>query len=209
MKSPLILVPVTLVAGRRGGHYQLVLDESGASTPNFCLIEKLRQEEKLSIPGLENPVEDEHGIDLAATFAAVRTALAENGLDFHVDETADLAILQFAKFRLWKDLDESWEQLAAVPARPSHDRDPGNATTSTRPQTPSSATSTSSTPPARSRRTARSSRRSQPPSPARRSCSKGLRAPASRRRSRTCWPARSPAASGCCSSPRSARPSTW
>ena len=115
VKSPLILVPVTLVAGRRGGHYQLVLDESGASTPNFCLIEKLRQEEKLSIPGLESPVEDEHGIDLAATFAAVRTAIAENGLDFHVDETADLAILQFAKFRLWKDLDESWEQLTAAP----------------------------------------------------------------------------------------------
>ena len=115
VKSPLILVPVTLVAGRRGGHYQLVLDEAGASTPNFCLIEKLRQEEKLSIPGLENPVEDEHGIDLAATFAAVRKALAENGLDFHVDETADLAILQFAKFRLWKDLDDSWEQLATSP----------------------------------------------------------------------------------------------
>lgn len=115
VKSPLILVPVTLVAGRRGGPYQLVLDEAGASTPNFCLIEKLRQEEKLSIPGLENPVEDEHGIDLAATVAAVRTALAENDLGFHVDETADLAILQFAKFRLWKDLDDSWEQLAASP----------------------------------------------------------------------------------------------
>ena len=115
VKSPLILVPVTLVAGRRGGHYQLVLDEAGASTPNFCLIEKLRQEEKLSIPGLENPVEDEHGIDLAATFDAVRKALAENGLGFHVDETADLAILQFAKFRLWKDLDDSWEQLATAP----------------------------------------------------------------------------------------------
>jgi transglutaminase-like putative cysteine protease len=115
VRSPLILVPVTLSAGRRGGPYQLVLDEAGASTPNFCLIEKLRQEEKLSIPGLESPVEDEHGIDLAATFASVRTALAENGLDFHVDETADLAILQFAKFRLWKDLDESWEQLTAAP----------------------------------------------------------------------------------------------
>ncbi|SEB48373.1 Protein of unknown function [Nocardioides exalbidus] len=115
VKSPLILVPVTLVPGRRGGHYQLVLDESGASTPNFCLIEKLRQEEKLSIAGLENPVEDEHGIDLAAAFDAVRKALAENGLDFHVDETADLAILQFAKFRLWKDLDDSWEQLATSP----------------------------------------------------------------------------------------------
>ncbi|MQW77824.1 DUF4011 domain-containing protein [Nocardioides sp. dk4132] len=115
VRSPLILVPVTLVAGRRAGHYQLILDEAGASTPNFCLIEKLRQEEKLSIPGLENPIEDEHGIDLAATFDAVRKAIAENGLGFHVDETADLAILQFAKFRLWKDLDESWEQLAEAP----------------------------------------------------------------------------------------------
>ena len=34
------------------------------------------------------------------------------GLHFRVEETVHLAILQFAKFPLWKDLDESWKALS-------------------------------------------------------------------------------------------------
>ena len=49
--------------------------------------------------------------------------LPSKGLPFHVDETADLAILQFAKFRLWKDLDDTGSSWP-IPARPPHDRDP-------------------------------------------------------------------------------------
>ncbi|KQP82155.1 DUF4011 domain-containing protein [Aeromicrobium sp. Leaf291] len=115
LKSPLILLPVTLVPGSRRGLYRLQLDESGASTPNYCLIEKLRQAEGITIPGLENPLEDEHGIDLAATFAAVRDALAEKEIPYRVDESADIAVLQFAKFRLWKDLDDDWQGLMSAP----------------------------------------------------------------------------------------------
>ncbi len=40
-------------------------------------------------------------------------AIREKGLSFRVEPTADVAILQFAKFRLWKDLDEGWAQLMA------------------------------------------------------------------------------------------------
>jgi len=115
LKSPLILLPVTLASGGRAGLYRLSLDESGASTPNYCLVEKLRQVDGLRIPGLENPVEDEYGIDLDAAFKAVRSAVAEAELPYRVEETADIAILQFAKFRLWKDLDEHWEALMSSP----------------------------------------------------------------------------------------------
>lgn len=115
LRSPLILIPVTLVAGARRGYYRLKLDESGGSTPNYCLVEKLRQADGLRIPGLENPVEDENGIDLAAVFTSVREALAQRDLPYRVDETADIAVLQFAKFRLWKDLDDHWESLTNVP----------------------------------------------------------------------------------------------
>lgn len=115
LRSPLILIPVSLVAGARRGHYRLKLDESGGSTPNYCLLEKLRQADGLRIPGLENPDEDENGIDLAAVFAAVRDAIAEKDLPYRVDENAEIAILQFAKFRLWKDLDDHWESLTTTP----------------------------------------------------------------------------------------------
>src|SRR3712207_548515 len=45
----------------------------------------------------------------------MRQALADAGLPHRVEATADLAVLQFAKYRLWKDLDEHWADLTANP----------------------------------------------------------------------------------------------
>ncbi|PXA70826.1 DUF4011 domain-containing protein [Cryobacterium arcticum] len=112
LRSPLVLVPVVLEPAGRGGDYRVRLDESGQSTPNYCLLEKLRQQHGLSIPGLANPADDTAGIDLAGAFRATREALLGAGLPYRVEETLDLSILQFAKFRLWKDLDENWQTLA-------------------------------------------------------------------------------------------------
>lgn len=112
LRSPLVLVPVTISTANRGERYTLVLDEAGISTPNYCLIEKLRVTFGLEIPELSNPAQDASGIDLAATLDAVRHAIAKVGLHFRVEDTVHLAILQFAKFPLWKDLDDSWKTLA-------------------------------------------------------------------------------------------------
>jgi hypothetical protein len=113
LKSPLVLVPVNITTASRGSSYRITLDESGESTPNYCLLEKLRVSFGLHIPGLSMPTEDASGIDLPAAFRAVREAVDQAGLPFRVEESADLSILQFAKFRLWKDLDENWEALSA------------------------------------------------------------------------------------------------
>lgn len=115
LKSPLVLIPVALVATGRRGLYRLQIDDAGTSTPNYCLIEKLKVTDGLVIPGLEKPIEDDHGIDLRAAFTAVREAIQAKALPYRVDETADLAILQFAKFRLWKDLGDHWEALHTAP----------------------------------------------------------------------------------------------
>ncbi|MDV3130186.1 DUF3320 domain-containing protein [Mycobacterium sp. 21AC1] len=112
LRSPLILVPVTLKTTNRGERYVVAIDEAGASTPNYCLVEKLRTALGLELPGLANPDEDESGIDLAGTFDSVRRAIAAAGLHFRVEDSVHLAILQFAKFPLWKDLDESWKELS-------------------------------------------------------------------------------------------------
>ncbi len=113
LRSPLILVPVHLTAPSRQGGYKLSLDEAGASTPNYCLLEKLRQLNGLEIPGLVEPLTDGAGIDLDAALQATRETLAAARLPFRVEPTVDLAILQFAKFRLWKDLDEHWDRFSA------------------------------------------------------------------------------------------------
>ncbi|MET1008195.1 MAG: AAA domain-containing protein, partial [Propionibacteriaceae bacterium] len=112
LRSPLILVPVQLKPAARGGLYRVSLDESGASVPNFCLLEKLRQVHGLEIPELAEPTDDGTGIDLNGALHAVRLALNQAELPYRVEETAHLAILQFAKFRLWKDLDEHWSTFA-------------------------------------------------------------------------------------------------
>ncbi|SDQ22411.1 DUF3320 domain-containing protein [Leucobacter chromiiresistens] len=113
LRSPLILVPVNLSTASRGQSYRITLDDTGESTPNYCLLERLKVSFGLEIPGLSNPTRDESGIDLAAALAATRKALSEAKLSFTVDDSVDLAILQFAKFRLWKDIDESWDTFAS------------------------------------------------------------------------------------------------
>jgi hypothetical protein len=115
LRSPLVLVPVTLTPTSRNGVYRLALDDTGSSTPNYCLLEKLRQVHGLAVPGLTEPGEEGAGIDLDRSLQAMRQALADAGLPHRVEATADLAVLQFAKYRLWKDLDEHWADLTANP----------------------------------------------------------------------------------------------
>uniref|UniRef100_UPI003A91DD89 DUF4011 domain-containing protein n=1 Tax=Glutamicibacter protophormiae TaxID=37930 RepID=UPI003A91DD89 len=113
LRSPLVLVPVTLETSGRGASFRIAIDEAGESTPNYCLLEKLRVSFGLTIPGLAEPAKDDSGVDLAAAFAATRRAIATARLPFTVEDTVHLSILQFAKFRLWKDLDENWDELAS------------------------------------------------------------------------------------------------
>ncbi|WP_104525056.1 DUF4011 domain-containing protein [Blastococcus atacamensis] len=113
LRSPLVLVPVVLTPVGRTGSYRLALDESGSSTPNYCLLEKLRQVHGLVVPTLAESAEST--VDVEGALEALRVGLVGHGLPYRVEATADLAILQFAKFRLWKDLDEHWADFAQNP----------------------------------------------------------------------------------------------
>src|SRR5688500_10153710 len=114
LRSPLVLIPVTLTPLGRTGSYRVTLDEAGSSTPNYCLLEKLRQVHGLAVPSLTEPA-DGATLDLDTALEAMRVALVGHGLPYRVESTADLAILQFAKFRLWKDLDEHWSDFTDNP----------------------------------------------------------------------------------------------
>ena len=69
----------------------------------------------LKIPEFEDPVEDQSGIDLHAVFNTLRKTLVTAQIDAVVEERASLSILQFAKFGMWRDLDQHWEDLARNP----------------------------------------------------------------------------------------------
>lgn len=115
LRSPLILIPVELHRKSRKSLYTMKLDTAGSSTPNFSLLERLKVDLGLQIPGLEDPEEDDAGLDIDKTLDAVRSALIESGLGFHVEQTIMLGLFKFGGFRLWKDLEESWEQIARNP----------------------------------------------------------------------------------------------
>lgn len=116
LSSPLILVPAKIERVAKSGEYRIVLDDTGESTPNFSLLEKLRRELGLELPEVWSPTADQSGIDIEKTFASVAEVLSKEGYgQFFVNFEVHLALLQFSKFRLWKDLDEHWEAFVENP----------------------------------------------------------------------------------------------
>ena len=174
LRSPLILVPVRLVdADARPAVPARARRERRKHTELLPPREAAPGARTRRSPGWPNPDRTSRASTSTRALHATRVALASKGLPYHVEETADLAILQFAKFRLWKDLDEHWaatdRQLAGPPPRRDAHRavrrpDPGAGTPST---------STRSTPRARYPRTRRSSGASPRRWPGAPSCSEG------------------------------------
>lgn len=114
-RAPLFLLPVKVVGGTGRSQFKLKVDTAGVSTPNYCLVEWLRIKHNASIPALENPPLDEHGIDIDEALKGIRSALVEHNLDFRIDETASVAICQFGTFGMWKDLTDHWDILEQSP----------------------------------------------------------------------------------------------
>ncbi|GAA2535843.1 DUF3320 domain-containing protein [Microbacterium mitrae] len=104
--APIILVPVNLVGSRGGRDFTLSLDTTQQATTNAALIEWLRREHGLSIPGLAEPIADHAGIDVNAVLSEARNALlGHNGdLSAQVLAEARLATLDLSTFRMWQDL---------------------------------------------------------------------------------------------------------
>lgn len=105
-EAPLILVPVNIGVTRGRQEFTLSLDTSQQTTPNAALIEWLRREHGLSIPGLVEPLADRAGIDVDAVIAEVRNAVIGQQLSTRVEVVSEarLATLDLAAFRMWQDL---------------------------------------------------------------------------------------------------------
>lgn len=115
--APLFLVPVKLVGGRGLTTFMLALDETRQVEPNYCLVEKLRVSWGVTVPELTDPGPDESGIDVEGALAAVRSALLRKGLvEFHVEETAHLTLVQFSTLDMWRDLVGGWPSFLERPA---------------------------------------------------------------------------------------------
>ena len=108
VKSPLFVIPVRLSGSAQGG-FTVQMEDSGELSPNYCLVEKLRYELGLHIPDLETPNLDDSGIDVDNMIARIRSQLSTSKFStVQVVEDCQLAVLDFATFRMWKDLQKNW-----------------------------------------------------------------------------------------------------
>ena len=113
LHSPLILIPVNLE--RTGDDFRLILDETGASTPNYSFLDRFARDTGIELTELRTPRLDEHGIDLRATLDGVRDRLRRAGWDDVVTSTVHLGLFRFSTYRMWKDLEDHWPTIAANP----------------------------------------------------------------------------------------------
>jgi hypothetical protein len=115
VRSPLFVVPVRL-GGTAATSFTITLDKDGEISPNYCMLEKLRSEIGLRIPELERPNLDDSGIDVENTISIIRRFLGESKFaSVRVEEEAQLAVLDFATFRMWKDIQANWQLFAKNP----------------------------------------------------------------------------------------------
>ena len=116
--SPIFLLPLRMKMGRGDRFLQIGMDETQSTVPNYCLIEALRARERLSLQWFADDMSDDLGLDVEQGLQALRTEFRERGLDargFSVELSASVAMLDFKKFRLWRDMSDHWKEFAKQP----------------------------------------------------------------------------------------------
>jgi len=111
--APILLLPLTLErkSAREGFHIALGDEEPRL---NVTLLEKLRVEFGVDITGLDEAVEDEHGLDVPQILQRFRKAIRDIPR-WDVIEEAHLGLFSFTKFLMWLDLQDRATTLMRNP----------------------------------------------------------------------------------------------
>ena len=99
-RSPLVLMPLTIVESLRASTFQITANTAGDPELNLTLIERIRRDFGLNI-GFEFDEE----APLSEAFANIRTSISGKH-NWDVIEESYIGIFQFHKFRMFKDLSE-------------------------------------------------------------------------------------------------------
>jgi very-short-patch-repair endonuclease len=111
--APLLLIPVEL--HRKSARQGFALRQ-GDDDPriNVTLLELLKQDHGLTIPGLDPLPEDESGLDVPLILRSVRKAVRDIDRWDVVDDVR-VGLFSFAKFLMWRDLEERADDLMKNP----------------------------------------------------------------------------------------------
>jgi very-short-patch-repair endonuclease len=109
-RAPLILLPLRLE--RKSALSGVTMTAHGDEARfNLTLLELLRQDFELTIPGLDGELpKDKSGIDVAGIWRSVRTAVRDMA-GFEVLPDVAIGTFSFAKYLMWKDLVDRADQL--------------------------------------------------------------------------------------------------
>jgi very-short-patch-repair endonuclease len=111
--APLLLVPVEIEIQRSVRRVRIRRAEDDV-TVNVTLIEKLARDHQLDLSAIAGFERDDIAIDVDWVLDTVRQAIA--GVDgWRVIDGAALAHLTFAKFLLWRDLEDNADRLLQSP----------------------------------------------------------------------------------------------
>ena len=111
--APVLLLPVEL---RRSGVRGKVTLALGGDEPrvNVTLLEYLRRDHDLDVPGFDPLPQDDSGIDVPLLFHELREAIRGKA-GWKVEPDTALGIFSFAKILIWKDLMDRRDELLANP----------------------------------------------------------------------------------------------
>lgn len=117
VRSPLLTIPVRLDLKARGKPPRLIADLAGGGTAvNQCLLQKLKQAFGFDAPAAVTGWRgDRDEADIRTVFEAIRTAITKVVPGATLEEDATLCLLHFGKFRMWKDLEEHWQEFLKQP----------------------------------------------------------------------------------------------
>jgi len=111
--APLLMVPVQLVrASVKAGVRLRRLDDDVLVNPTLLL--KLANDFDLHIPSLDELLRDREAVDLSRVLQAFRLAVTEMR-GWEVVEAVHLGLFSFAKYLMWKDLQDRMNLLACNP----------------------------------------------------------------------------------------------
>lgn len=112
-RAPLLLVPVQL--HRKSAQQGFTLERHDEDTlVNVTLLELLKRDYELEVPGVNPPPEDDSGIDVDRVFRLFQNAVRDMS-GWEVRRDVWLGQFSFSKFLLWKDLQDRSDILCRNP----------------------------------------------------------------------------------------------
>lgn len=110
--APILMIPVDLI--RHGGNRYVIRSRDEDTIINVTLVEMVKQQFQLTIPGVEPLPTDSNGVDVMQVLASIRSAIM-NRPRWDVLDEAVLGLFSFSKFVMWNDIHHHASILAKHP----------------------------------------------------------------------------------------------